>query len=323
MPAGIPFFWFLTLTGSAFASMTGEEIYNYNITIFNSILMIDLQLSSSVAFDLLNSKIRRFFAKESNKWKKDGPWRLPSACYTLEHKLAFLEREHYLTGHYSLRGIFHDWEKPFLYLCPLMRDEAEIQTRHRASSPHHDGCVKTSKIEHLIEMYLDWDCAAITKPDKPLNAFETLVHFYPDSINIMLPVCLAIDPDAVKEHIYLHGWHDLSKNPDYNRKIYAKVLYVLKQTINDFSLQKSICEEIVECYKCNHAITNYSPKAIFVIALYKQQKNLNFTCRLSQVKEILEKKLKELEKGDAFIASPAGVIIHDYRQIKSSPYFKR
>lgn len=323
IPAGIPFFWLLTLTERAFASMTRGEIYNYNITIFNSILMIDLQLSSSVAFDLLNSKIRRFFAKESNKWKKEGPWRLPSACYTLEHKLAFLEREHYLTGHYSLRGIFHDWEKPFLYLCPWITDEAEIQTRHRASSPHHDGCTKTSKIEHLIEMYIDWDCAAITKPDKPLNAFETLVHFYPDSIDVMLPVCLAIDPDTVKGHIYLHGWHDLSKDPAYNRKIYAKVISVLRQIIDNLPAKESFFEEIFHCYQANPAIRAYAPGAIFMLILYKQQKNLNFICQPHQVKNILEEKLAEFEKENCFIASPADTVSSDYRKIKPSPYVER
>lgn len=302
--------------------MTGEEFYNYNITIFNFIFMIDLQLPSSVAFDLLNSKIRRFFAKESNKWRKGGPWRLPSACYTMEHKLAFLVREHYLTGHYSLRGIFHDWEKPFLYLCPWMTSEAEIQIRHRATSPHHDGCIKTSKIEHLIEMYLDWDCAAITKPDKPLDAFETLVHFYPDSINVMLPVCLAMNPDTVKEHIYLHNWHDLSTNTAYNQKIYAKVISVLKQIIDNLPSHESFFEEIFHCYKESPAIRSYAPSAIFMLALHKQQKNLNFVCQLTLVREILEKKLTELEKGNSFISVSSTAIVPNYQGIKSSPYLE-
>lgn len=284
--------------------------------------MIDLQFPSSVAFDLLNSRIRKFFAKESNKWRKDGPWRLPSACYTMEHKLAFLVREHNLTGHYSLRGIFHDWEKPFLYLCPWMTSEAEIQIRHRASSPHHDGCIATSKIEHLIEMYLDWDCAAITKPDKPLDAFETLVHFYPDSINVMLPVCLAMNPDAVKEHIYLHSWHDLSTDTAYNQKTYAKVISVFKQIIDNLPSQEDIIEKIYKCYQSNHRITTYAPSAIFMLILYKQQKNLNFVSRPNQVKDILKEKLAELEKGNSFISVLPKVIVPDYKRIKPSPFFK-
>lgn len=285
--------------------------------------MMDLQLSSSVAFDFLNSRSRKFFAKESNKWKKDGPWRLPSVCYTLEHKLAFLEREHYLTGHYSLRGFLHDWEKPFLYLCPWIRNEEKVQTMHRAFSPHHVGCAKTSKIEHLIEMYIDWDCATLTKPDKPLNAFETLIHFYPASINIMLPVCLVMDPDLVKPHIYLHHWHVLNDDPDYNRKIYAKVVSVLRQIIDNLPADESFLKKFFTFYKEAPQIMTYAPETIFMLILYKQQRNLNFTCQLNLVKEILEEKLAEFEKGTCFVASPATSVCSDYHKIKSSPYSQR
>ena len=92
-----------------------------------------MKLPKSFALNLLDSKMRHFFAKESNKWNEKGPWRFPSVFYTLEHKLAFLEREHYLTGHYSLRGIFHDWEKPFLYITPWIRNEKKIQETIEAS----------------------------------------------------------------------------------------------------------------------------------------------------------------------------------------------
>lgn len=30
-----------------------------------------------------------------------------------------------------------------------------------------------------IETIIDWECARFTKPDKPLNARETLSKFYP------------------------------------------------------------------------------------------------------------------------------------------------
>ena len=80
------------------------------------------------AYQLLDSKLRKFLAEQSSKWDENASWRWPSICYTLEHKLAYLEREHYLTGRYSWRGIFHDWEKPFLYLNPFLK-ESEIQKK--------------------------------------------------------------------------------------------------------------------------------------------------------------------------------------------------
>ena len=239
--------------------------------------MIDLQFSSSFACNLLNSGMRRFFAVRSSKWNENGPWRIPSVCYTLEHKLAFLEREHYLTGHYSVRGIVHDWEKPFLYLCPWIDSEKKIQEMHRRFSPHHVGCPKTSKVEHLIEMYIDWDCAAITKPDKPLNAFETLVHFYPDFIKVMLPVCLAFDIEAVKPRIYLHPWHKLVKEPEYNREIYAKVCLTLNHIVETLPQTRNDFRKITGKYQKLRNITLCSPAEIFILTLKSSRKTSALT----------------------------------------------
>lgn len=37
-------------------------------------------------------------------------------------------------------------------------------------------------------MVIDWECARYTKPDKPLNARETLAKFYPELTDKVLPV---------------------------------------------------------------------------------------------------------------------------------------
>ncbi len=278
-----------------------------------------MKLPKSFALNLLDSKMRHFFAKESNKWNEKGPWRFPSVCYTLEHKLAFLEREHYLTGHYSLRGIFHDWEKPFLYITPWIKDEKKIQEMHRNFSPHHMGCAKTSKAEHLIEMYIDWDCAAITKPDKPLNAFETLLHWYPEYINIMLPVCLAMDITSVKPEIYIHPWHELNKNHEYNEYMYKQVQQVLDAIIrrlpsneNQLRLMFNQAHErnIIYCH----------PTEIFFLILQQQQKNLKFEVNLQDIRKKLENVAAKFRVKKCFIGSDKTKPVHDYKKIQKSAF---
>lgn len=282
--------------------------------------MIDLQFPSLFTFNLLDSKMRRFLANQSSKWNEKGPWRFPSVCYTLEHKLAFMEREHYLTGHYSIRGIFHDWEKPFLYLCPWISNEKKIQELHRSFSPHHVGCRKTSKVEHLIEMYIDWDCAAITKPDKPLNAFETLVHFYPEFINVMLPVCLVFDQEEVRPEICLHPWHDLTKKPAYNQYIYAVVKGTLSQIIDKWPDTKSALRQIEVSSRRKQCITLCSPIEIFMLTLQKQQQSLNIDIDSERLRSALEQTRNRFQKQTSFVHRPHGKITHDSKKVKKNQF---
>ena len=152
-----------------------------------------------MVIDFLNCPLRQVLTKISKKWKSEGPWRIPSIAYTLEHKMAFLECEHEFVGNYSLRGWLHDCDKLFLYLLPWM-NEKQIQSFHRRHQSHHVDYPQY-KVEQLLQTYIDWECAALTKPDKPLDAFATLLHFYRDKLPLMLPVCLAINPEAVQPAI--------------------------------------------------------------------------------------------------------------------------
>lgn len=152
-----------------------------------------------MAIHFLNDFSKQVLGKISAKWQPNSFWRIPDEAYTLEHKLAFLEREHYLTGRYSLSGWLHDCDKLLLYAVPWL-NEKQIQRIHRRHQSHHVDYPQ-SKVQQLVQMYIDWDCAALTKPDKPLNAFATLIHFYRNKLPLMLPVCLAIDPDSVQPAI--------------------------------------------------------------------------------------------------------------------------
>ena len=63
----------------------------------------------------------------------------------------------------------------------------EIQQNHRSKVRHHvNNQIKTEK--DYIQMIIDWECARYSKPDKQLNARETLDRFYPHIKEHVLPI---------------------------------------------------------------------------------------------------------------------------------------
>lgn len=42
--------------------------------------------------------------------------------------------------------------------------------------------------DDFVQMVIDWECARFTKPDKPLNAYDTLYKFYPHLEKKILPI---------------------------------------------------------------------------------------------------------------------------------------
>lgn len=77
----------------------------------------------------------------------------------------------------------HDIDKMIIY---LFRDKQETQKIHRLLNRHHNRN-ETDK-EILVEMLLDWESARFTKPDKPINAYDTMKKYYPDMETKMLPI---------------------------------------------------------------------------------------------------------------------------------------
>ena len=115
--------------------------------------------------------------------------------YTIKHRKAFRKVEKELFGKISFRGIVHDLDKVFLYLL-LGKDKAsEI---HRKYARHHVNSAKTYK--DYKEMVVDWECARLTKPDKPLNAYDTLYKYYPFLEDKILKILqnLGIDKSNIK-----------------------------------------------------------------------------------------------------------------------------
>lgn len=136
--------------------------------------------------------------------------RLKKISYTLRHKKAFLKVEKQLRGKNTLRGYLHDIDKPFLYLALWIKYE-DIQKIHRKNSKHHvrNNLVKSK--DDLIDTVIDWECARITKPDKPLNAYETLLKFYPDKKDEFLPIIRELLPHQIKEACIKEKYRVLSE----------------------------------------------------------------------------------------------------------------
>lgn len=123
--------------------------------------------------------------------------RYEKIVYTLKHKKAFLQVEKQLRGKNTWRGYLHDLDKPFLYMA-FWIDLKKVQKIHRQNSKHHvKNSLKKTK-DDLIDTIIDWECARITKPDKPLNAYETLMKYYPEYQNLFLPLIKELLPEQIK-----------------------------------------------------------------------------------------------------------------------------
>jgi len=109
--------------------------------------------------------------------------RINNIISTIKHKKAFLIIEKKLLGKNTITGYLHDVDKLFLYLLPLKI--STIRKIHRKYSRHH---VESIRKKNYIEMVIDWECARFTKPDKPLDAYGTLMKFYPQEKENVLSI---------------------------------------------------------------------------------------------------------------------------------------
>lgn len=106
--------------------------------------------------------------------------------YTLKHKV-----EEFLTEDEKIemnqRAKVHDMDKMVLY---LVMEKKDAHTFHRAHQPHHvDNDIEKTTLDY-IEMIIDWECAASTKPDKPLNAYDTLHKYYSQLVDVIKPLLI-------------------------------------------------------------------------------------------------------------------------------------
>ena len=158
-------------------------------------------------------------------------------------------------------------------------------------------------------------CAAMTKPDKPLDAFATLIHYYNDKLALMVPVCLAMNPLSVLPYIA-----DVSKNKmqDGSRGLFAKngngankriydevvrimgnILFELKKMAREVDKGVFSLDEII--VKLPHELTIMKPPAIFLRTLAVLAKRRRQKINLAESVRFLENKLTTFGKGQKFL----------------------
>jgi len=118
--------------------------------------------------------------------------------YTYKHRVIVIKlAEKYFKDNKELleKIKYHDLDKIYLYLFYNKKDASRI---HRDLTSHHENNIEKTKLDY-IEMVLDWESARYTKPDKPLNAYETLMKYYPDMQEEILPILKEMEID--KENI--------------------------------------------------------------------------------------------------------------------------
>ena len=96
--------------------------------------------------------------------------RMALVRYTMAHRQAMQE----VAKVFGYSFPFHDLDKVIMY--PFLGKRL-THAIHRRFSGHH---MRNGDIRNKVEAALDWECAALTKPDKPLDAYDTWRKYYPD-----------------------------------------------------------------------------------------------------------------------------------------------
>lgn len=104
---------------------------------------------------------------------------------TRKHRIAFAAVCHVLNKRVSMRHrvATHDVDKLFMYRFLPVSVACWL---HKLIARHHNR--NTTNAYTLMEMLIDWECARLTKPEKPLNAYDTLYKYYEDMIDRMEPI---------------------------------------------------------------------------------------------------------------------------------------
>lgn len=148
--------------------------------------------------------------------------------YTYKHrKIVMLLADKYFSDNDELRERikYHDLDKLFMY---LFYEKSYVSHIHRELVSHHENDIEKSKLDY-IEMVLDWESARYTKPDKPLNAYDTLCNFYPNMMDEILPILKNIGIDK--------------SNIDMDKEILEYANSLNEITIED------ITKELMECLR--------------------------------------------------------------------------
>ncbi len=106
--------------------------------------------------------------------------------YTYRHRKVVLYLADLYFNNEELLEQLNDHDMDKMYLL-LFFEKKKISEFHSKMTTHHDNQIPKTKLDY-IEMILDWESARYTKEDKPLNAYDTLIKFYPHLKNEILPI---------------------------------------------------------------------------------------------------------------------------------------
>jgi len=98
--------------------------------------------------------------------------------YTLSHIWAMYKIQLKYIGY--IKFPFHDLDKLFMYIFLGFIGIKKISKIHRKYVKHHLSLGKRFTSDNVLEAVLDWESARFTKPDKPLNAWNTCLKYYPE-----------------------------------------------------------------------------------------------------------------------------------------------
>lgn len=117
---------------------------------------------------------------------KDLKKRYSHALYSLRH-IVCINKLAAKLGVWKPKYLLHDMDKVFMYLFCTGKTVKEIHQAHRAKSTHHVEYFEQKKMDWEMAV-LDWESARFTKPDKPLNAHDTLRTHYPQFAEYCMPI---------------------------------------------------------------------------------------------------------------------------------------
>lgn len=116
--------------------------------------------------------------------------------YTCKHRRALVYTIQKLVMDEAVRKLlleqvkYHDLDKSLL----LLLVDAEVASKyHKAHAKHHmENDIPKSRYDK-IEAVLDYESAGYTKPDKPLNAYDTIQKRKPELAGVLIPILNEFD----------------------------------------------------------------------------------------------------------------------------------
>ena len=104
--------------------------------------------------------------------------------YIIKHKIAFIQTAKKCRGYITFSDIIHDMDK--IVLLTIGMNPKKVSKFHRSHSKHH---MQNDTIKDINSAIIDFECARITKPDKPMNARQTIAKYYPQISSQGIKIC--------------------------------------------------------------------------------------------------------------------------------------